>query len=52
MHLAGDVLLVFREPSKGAYKTALTLRRGESVASLAFPEIPIAVADLLGPAAE
>jgi hypothetical protein len=48
VHLAGDVLLVFREPSKGAYKTALTLHRGESVAALAFPEIPIAVAGLLG----
>ena len=52
VHLAGDALLVFREPSKGTYKTVLTLRRGESVAVLAFPEIPIAVADLLGPAAE
>jgi len=52
VHLEGDVLLVFREPSKGAYKTALTLHRGESVGALAFPEIPIAVSDLLGPAAE
>ena len=52
VHLAGDVLLVFRAPSKGAYKSSLTLHRGESVALLAFPEIEIAVADLLGPAAE
>ena len=46
--LPGDVLLIFRDPSKGAYKTSLTLHRGESVKALAFPEIEIAVADLLG----
>jgi GxxExxY protein len=38
VHLKGDVLLVFRDPSKGQYKTSLTLHRGESVAPLAFPE--------------
>jgi Uma2 family endonuclease len=48
VHLKGDVLLVFRDPSKGAYKTSLTLHRGESVKSLAFPEIEITVSDLLG----
>ena len=46
--LRGDALLVFRNPSKGAYKTELTLRRGESIAVLAFPDTPIAVGDLLG----
>jgi Uma2 family endonuclease len=50
--LPGDVLLIFRDPSRGAYKTSLTVKRGESVAALAFPEIEIAVADLLGPATE
>lgn len=50
--LPGDVLLIFRDPSRGAYKTSLTVKRGESVAALAFPEIEISVADLLGPAAE
>jgi len=50
--LTGDVLLVFREPSKGAYKSSLELHRGESVSLLAFPEINIEVAELLGPAAE
>jgi Uma2 family endonuclease len=52
VHLAGDVLLVFREPSKGGYKISLTFHRGETVSPLAFPEIEIAVADLLGPATE
>jgi Uma2 family endonuclease len=50
--LPGDVLLIFRDPSRGAYKTSLTVKRGESVAALAFPEIEIAVADFLGPPAE
>ena len=50
--VSGDVLMIFRDPSKGAYKTELTLHRGESITALAFPEIEIAVADLLGPAAE
>jgi Uma2 family endonuclease len=50
--LRGDVLLIFRDPSQGAYKTSLTVKRGESVAALAFPEIEIAADDLLGPATE
>jgi len=50
--LPGGVLLIFRDPSKGAYKTSLTLHRGESATALAFPEIEIPVADLLGPATE
>jgi Uma2 family endonuclease len=46
--LAGDVLLVFRDPSKGKYQTCLTFHRGDSITPLAFPEISIQVSDLLG----
>ena len=46
--LAGDVLLVFRNPSKGEYQTCLTFKRGDSITSLAFQEISLQVSDLLG----
>lgn len=46
--LVNQTLMVFRDPSRKAYKTSLNFRRGESVSLLAFPEIPIAVSDLLG----
>lgn len=48
LDLKGDVLLAFRDPSKGLYQTSLTFSRGEAVTPLAFPESTIQVADLLG----
>jgi Uma2 family endonuclease len=50
--VAGGVLMVFREPSKGAYQTSLTFRAGDKVAPLAFADVSIRVADLLGVSAE
>lgn len=50
--IPGDRLLIFRDPSRGVYKTSLVVNRAESAAALAFPEIEIPVADLLGPATE
>ena len=47
--LTSEVLLVFRDPSKGSYKTSLTFHRGDSVWLLAFPEIAFPVEQLLGP---
>jgi Uma2 family endonuclease len=47
MNLAQDVLEVYREPLKGDYRQKLTVRRGERIAPLASPEVPIAVDDLL-----
>ena len=48
LDLEHDVLLVYREPGPNGYQLTHTLRRGETVALLAFPETQIAVADLLG----
>lgn len=46
--LRNEVLLVYRDPSGGNYRTVLTLRRGESIAPLAFRDVMIEIEDLLG----
>lgn len=46
--LEHDTLLVFREPSPSGYRITLIARRGESVSPLAFPEVTIPIADVLG----
>jgi hypothetical protein len=43
-----DVLLVFCNPAGDHYQTALTFRRGETVALVALPEIQFRVSDMLG----
>jgi len=43
-----STITVYREPSAGGYGTVLTLRRGEQLAPLAFPDRPVAAADILG----
>ena len=48
MNLNLDVILVHRDPSPEGYRTVQTLRRGERLAPLAFPERELAVDDLLG----
>jgi Uma2 family endonuclease len=48
LDLEHDVLLVYREPSPDGYQLTHTLRRGETVTLLAFPETQIPLADLLG----
>lgn len=46
--LQQDRILIFRDPAGNAYKTTLTLHRGESLSVLAFPEINFKVEDVLG----
>jgi Uma2 family endonuclease len=46
--LVNQVLLVFREPSRKAYRISLSFSRNDSVSLAAFPEISISVSDLLG----
>ena len=46
--LKHDLLLVHRDPAGDAYTTCLTLRSGESISPLAFPEVTFKVEDLLG----
>jgi Uma2 family endonuclease len=41
---------VYRDPSPTGYRTARTYRRGERLAPLAFPDLELAVTDILGPA--
>ena len=47
-NLQKDVLLVCREPSGEAYKTQLTLQRGDSLSPLTFPDVTFKIEDLLG----
>jgi Uma2 family endonuclease len=46
--LTARVLLVFRDPSPEGYRQVLTLRPGESVTPLAFPDLILDVSTLLG----
>jgi Uma2 family endonuclease len=46
--LAGDQIDVNRDPAAGMYTRVRALRRGESVVPEAFPDLTIAIADLLG----
>jgi len=48
LDLPGSALLVFRGPARGDYKTFLRFQHGDTVSILAYPEIEIAVSDLLG----
>ena len=47
-HLSKETLLVYRDPMGGTYKTLQTFRSGQSLSCLRFPDIQLAVDDLLG----
>ena len=46
--LKHDLILVFRDPEGSQYRTQFTLRRGESISPLAFPDASFLVDDLIG----
>jgi len=46
--IPGSLVEVLREPRDGVYRSVRTVRRGESVAPLAFPDVVFSFADLLG----
>ena len=46
--IPAGVLDVQREPSVDGYRDVRTLRRGESLTALAFPDVTLAVDDILG----
>jgi Uma2 family endonuclease len=48
LDLNSDTLFVFRNPGPQGYGAPLELRRGDRIAPLAFPELEVAVNDLLG----
>lgn len=48
VNLVQNHLVVYRDPREGSYATVRVSRRGETVSPLAFPDLQIAVADILG----
>ena len=47
-NLQEDLLLVCRDPAGKGYSTQLTLRRGDSISPLAFPDVVLKIEELLG----
>jgi Uma2 family endonuclease len=45
--LIHDQLLVYRDPGEHGYRHSLTLRRGDSISPIAFPDVTFNVGDLL-----
>ena len=41
-------IAVYRDPSRGKYRSVQRLKHGDTIAPLSFPETTLAVADLLG----
>ncbi len=41
-------ITVYQDPTPAGYRTVRTLRRGEVLAPLSFPDLELAVADILG----
>ena len=48
--LSRATVRAYRDPSPTGYRTARTFRRGERLAPLAFPDLELAVTDILGTA--
>jgi Uma2 family endonuclease len=46
--LNGECIWVYRDPSGSGYGTTLVLRRGDRIAPAAFPDLELAVDDILG----
>src|SRR5262249_4227161 len=46
-NLEADELLVYREPAGKAYRVSLTLRTGDSVSAIAFPDLKFTIDELL-----
>lgn len=47
VNLVNDVLEVYRDPDKGVYQTRLDLKASDTVSPISFPDLEIAVSDLL-----
>jgi Uma2 family endonuclease len=46
--LEAEAIFVHRDPGPDGYRTVQAVRRGETLAPLAFPDRPLAAADILG----
>lgn len=49
VNLVDDVILVYRDPSPTGYGVVHVLRRGDTIRPVSFPDVEIAVADVLWP---
>ena len=49
LNLVEDHVLVYRDPSPAGYGMVRVLRRGDTISPLAFPDVAIAVSDVLWP---
>jgi Uma2 family endonuclease len=49
VHLPGDRIEVYRDPSNGRYATHQTVSRGATLAPQRFPNVVLAAAEILGP---
>ena len=47
VNLVDDVVEVYREPADGAYVTTRVVKPTESITPLSFPDLDIAVRDLI-----
>jgi Uma2 family endonuclease len=47
VNLTGRQIIVLREPHDGQYRSELILTPGDAVQPLAFPDVSIAVSDVL-----
>jgi len=48
--LPGQQIFVYREPRDGVYQQITAFKRGDTLTPLAFPDLKLAVDDVLGPA--
>lgn len=51
VNLVDDVILVYRDPSPTGYGVVQVLRRGDTIRPVSFPEVEIAISDVLWPRA-
>ena len=48
VNLLGDAVEIYSDPLEGGYRDIRTARRGETIAPLAFPDLRLPVAEILG----
>jgi Uma2 family endonuclease len=48
LDLRGERLVVHRDPTTAGYANVVELKRGDSIAPLAFPNVTLSVDEILG----
>jgi Uma2 family endonuclease len=49
VNLVDNVILVYRDPGPTGYAVVQVLRRGDTIRPVAFPDVEIAISDVLWP---